>query len=222
MSVAFNAGTLSDISDCVTEVENNLNRGTLSSSSNPTSTQVQNWLIKAKQKLMEIHGYTWRRVFAYMDTSSGEYRYALPADFGSGGHVLRDITQDERLVPIDPVMFDTMFPDCAGSDSSYPEFYTIKDRELWFSKPTSGVYRLELEYARTGDDSSASDVSYIPELRRFDMCDYAIYKSFVVLRLFEAAAPYKQEWIESTNISKSIDTRKRWSALGYKRRLWVI
>ena len=221
-SVPFNAGTLSDIDDCVTQVQNNINRGTLSSSTNPTTTEVQNWLIRAKQKLMEIHGYTWRRVFAYLDTSSGEYRYALPLDFGQGGHILRDITQDERLVYVNPTSFDTTFPDVDGDSSGEPEYYTIKDRELWLSREASGTYRLELEYDRTGDDSTTTDISYIPEARRFDMCDYATYRAFIKLEMYNSAQAFKVEWAESTNQSKFTDTRKRWKALGYKRRLWFI
>jgi hypothetical protein len=222
MAVAFNAGTLATISSCTSHVESVLNRGTLSSSTRPTSTQVQNWLIQAKQKLMEAHGFTWRRVFSYLDTSSGEYRYALPLDFGEGGHIIRDITQDDRLVPVDPEAFDTMFPDVAGTDNKAPSCYTIKDRELWLCNPASGTYRLELEYLRTGDDSTTTDVSYIPELRRFEMCDFAIYRAFVLLEMYESAAPYKNDWAQGISQSKTRDNIKKWSARGYSRRLWWI
>ena len=62
--VAFNAGTLATISSCVTEVESKLRRGTLSSTSSPTLSQVQTWLKRAKQELAETKGYTWRRRYA--------------------------------------------------------------------------------------------------------------------------------------------------------------
>lgn len=220
--VSFTAGTLSTITDCVTHVESNLNRGTIGASSKPTSTEVQRWLIQAKQELMEFHGFTWRRVFSYADTSAGEYRYALPLDFGEGGHVIRDTTNDVRITQIDPVSFDSIFVDVAGDSSSYPEYYTIKDRELWLSQPASGTYRLELEYLRTGDDTSATDISYLPELMRFRICDYATYRAFLVLELYNSATAYKDDWLRGISQSKKRDNRKRWSATGYKTRPWFV
>jgi len=219
---AFNAGTLSDIDDCTDHVQNNLNRGTLGATSKPTLSEVQGWLARAKQELMESYGYTWKRVFAYVDTITSTYRYNLPADFGEGGYVLRDLNQNLRLSAIDPVSFDSLFPDVAGDSSSYPTYYTIKDRELWLSQPASGAYRLELEYDRTGDDVSPNTVSYLPELMRFRICDYATYRAFISLEMWGAAQAYKGEWDSGTFQSKKRDTRKRWAALGYKARMWMV
>ena len=220
--MAFTAGTLSDISDCVAAVGSNINRGTLSSTSRPKESEVQNWLIRAKQELAEAHGFTWRRVFSYMDTATDTYRYALPADFDEGAHVLRDITNDVRLTLIDNVSFDSIFVDVAGDSSAVPTYYTIKSNELWLSYPASGVYRFELEYNRTGDDTSATDVSWLPELMRFKMCDYATYRSFIVLQNWNGATAYKGEWSSGLGQSKRRDNRKRWAAVGYKARVWMI
>lgn len=220
--VAFTAGTLSTLSTCADHVEGSLNRGTLSTTSNPTLAEVQRWLIQAKQELMETHGFTWRRVFSYADTSSGEYRYALPLDFGEGGYVIRDISNDVRLTQLDPVSFDSIFVDVAGDSSAYPTYYTIKDRELWLSQPASGTYRLELEYLRTGDDTTTTDVSYIPELMRFRMCDFAIYKSFIKLELWTAATAYKDDWLRGVQQSKKRDARKRWAAVQFRARPWFV
>lgn len=219
---SFNAGTLSNIDDCTAHVQSKLNRGTLSANSKPMLKDVQDWLARAKQELMEAHNFTWRRVFSYVDTVVSTYRYTLPADFGEGGYILRDITNDIRLTPIDSVSFDSIFPDVAGDSTSVPEYYTLKDRELWLSQPASGTYRLELEYERTGDDVSPNTVSYIPELMRFKMCDYAIYRSFIEIENWNAAQAYKGEWDGGIFQSKKRDTRKRWAALGYKARQWMV
>jgi len=220
--VSFNAGTLSTITTCVSHVESNINRGTLSSSSKPTSTEVQNWLIRAKQELMDTFGFTWSRVFAYMDTTANEYRYAFPLDIAEGGYVIRDITQNVRLTVIDPVAFDTIFPDVAGLASDAPEYCTIKDRELWLSAPAAGTYRLELEYYRSGDDSTTTDISYIPELMRFRICDYATCRSFVALQMWNDAQVYKAEWEYALGKSNKRDKKKRWAAIGYKVRPYII
>jgi len=220
--MAFNAGTLPNIDSCATEVQGNLNRGTLSATSKPTLTQVHNWLIRAKEKLAEEHGYSWRRVFAYMDTSASSYRYSLPSDFGEGGFLIRDTTQDIRLNVIDPVSFDSFFVDVAGSESGPPLYATVKSNELWLSKPANGVYRFELEYDRTGDDTSPADVSYLPEGMRFKICDYATYRGFIALEMWEAAAAYKTEWTGEVIKSKQRDTRKKWKSRGYKTRHWLV
>jgi len=218
--MAFNAGTLASLTDCVSTVQEAINRGTLSATSKPKLSDVENWLKRAKQELVEEHGFTWKRVFSYMDTVSGTYRYSLPNDFGEGAYVLRDLTQDERLVPIDTLKFDTLFPDVAGRDAKAPDFYTVKDREIWLAQPAAGTYRIELEYDRTGDDTTPTDISWLPELMRFKICDYAIYRSFVMLEMFDSAAAYKSEWSGSMIKTKRRDTRKRWKDMGYRRRLW--
>ena len=222
--VSFNAGTLATITNCITHVQSNLNRGTLSATSKPTSTEVQNWLIRAKQELMDTFGFTWSRVYAYMTTSSGEYRYALPLDFAEGGFVIRDTTTTNgaRLTVLDPVSFDSLFPDVADESSDAPTYATIKDRELWLSAPASGTYRLEIEYLRSGDDSTTTDVSYIPELMRFRMCDYATYRALIAIKEFPTAQVYKSEWDYALRKSNRRDKKKRWAALGYKVRGYIL
>ena len=220
--MSFNAGTLSNIDACATQVQGNLNRGTLTELSKPKLSEVKNWIIRAKQELAEQHGFNWRSVFSYMDTSSSGYRYDLPPDFGEGGHVIRDTTQDIRLVYIDPVAFDSIFVDPAGDSSAAPEYYTIKGHEIWLGQPASGTYRLEMQYDRTGADASTEDISYLPELMRFRVCDYATYRGFIALENWNAAQMYKEEWKVSSITSKKRDTKSKWKAQGYKVRPWII
>jgi len=221
MSVAFNHSTLATTANLITEVQTNLNRGTIGATSTPTSTQVTNWLVRAKEELMEVFGFTWARVFAYMDTVAGEYQYALPTDFASGGKVVRDITQDVRLFNLAPIAFDTVFPDVAGNANSAPYIYCIKDRELWLSSPASGVYRLELEYKRTGEDATAATWTYLPESMLFKLTDYATYRAFMALMQFESAQVYKAEWEFAVKKATRGDGRKKWAASGYKVHSWL-
>jgi hypothetical protein len=93
---------------------------------------------------------------------------------------------------------------------------------LWLSAPASGVYRFEIEYMRSGDDSTSTDVSYIPELMRFRMCDYATYRAFIALEMWDVANVYKTEWEYALKKSNRRDKKKRWAALGYKVRPYII
>ena len=221
MTVAFNHSTLATTANLITEVETNLNRGTIGASSTPTTDQVTNWLVRAKESLLEVFRFSWARVFSYVDTAADTYLYALPADFAGGGTILRDISNDRRLSQIAPIVFDTLFPDVGGGSSGIPSIYCLKDRELWLSEKASGVYRLELEYLRTGEDSSAETWSYIPESHLFKLTDYATYRSLLMLRHWEAAAAYKSDWDYGIQQSKKVDSKKKWAAQGYKAHMWV-
>ena len=219
-NVAFTAGTLATIAACITQVEQVWHRGTLASGTTPTNTQVQNYLIFAKQELCAEFGFTWKRKFSYAVTAAASYQYALPADFGGGAYILRDITSDKRLSPLDHTTFDTLYPDVAGASQSEPEYYTIKDRELWFHAPSNGIYTLELEYQRTGDDSTATDISYLPEMFRQKICSYATYKSLLLLQQWQTASIYKSEWEQGLGKARREDGKKKWENMGYMAKAW--
>jgi len=209
--VAFTAGTLSTISDCRDYVSTKLKRGTLSANSSPSITEVNEELSRAKEHLMERFGFSWQRKYSYASTTAASYRYAMPADYTGGRVSLRDTTNDRLLTYIDPDKFDLKYPDPSEESSDKSDCYTIKDRELWLVPPSGGTYTLELEYSRSGDDTSATDISYIPEVLRFKMCDFAIYQCFMGLHMWQAASLYKQEWMEGLLTSRREDNRKKWS-----------
>ena len=219
-AVEFNQSTIASTANLITEVQTNLNRGTIGASSTPNTTQVTNWLIRAKEELQEVFGFTWRRVFAYADTVAGTYRYALPKDFAGGGTVLRDLTQNKRLDYAPPISFDTMYPDIAGSDNAVPHTYTIKDRELWLNCEADSVYRLELEYERSGEDSTAATWSYLPEAMLFKLTDYATYRALMILRQWPAAQAYKAEWEFAVKKSTKGDNRKKWASMNFQCLNW--
>lgn len=236
-AVAFTAGTLSTIEDCRADVEANIHRGALSSSTTPTATQVDNWIIRAKQEMMERYGFSWRRCYSYASSVNGTWRYALPRDFSGGATILRDTTEDVRINFVDRITFDTLYPDPSENSAGPPDFYTIKDRELWLAGPTNGVYVFELEYQRTGDDArvvetddgdetyyslsaNPTDISYIPESIRFKLCDYATYRSFLMLQQWEASQIYKAEWEGGVQVAKKGDSTQRWAEMGYQIKNW--
>lgn len=219
-AVAFTAGTLANVAAIRTQVEKNIGRGTLSSSTTPTSTEVDNWIVQGKQKVQAAYNFGWSRKYVYADTVAATFRYALPADFTGGATILRDLTQNKRLDFMDPTSFDSVYVDPAGGDNAVPAFYTIKDRELWLQSPASGVYRLELEFPRSGDDSTATDISYLPELVRFDIADFATQRAFMRLQDYAKANQFKVEWAEAVRMSRKSDSRKKWASMNYQARNW--
>lgn len=219
--VSFNAGTLSDIDACITEVEDKLKRGTLSATSSPTSTAVQRWLIRAKEELCENRNYTWTRKYAYADTVAGTYRYAMPADYHGGQCTIRDITNDYPIVIVPDSQFDVKFPDMSAESSDEPVIACIKDRELWIGPPAGGVYRLELEYNRSGDDTTTTDFSYLPEIERYRCCDKAVGEACESLDWWDKAKYYQTKWEVGLVKSKKADARKKWSKTNYQALSWM-
>jgi hypothetical protein len=218
--VAFTAGTLNTITDCITEVESKIKRGTLSASTTPSTTQVQRWLIRAKEELAEIKNFTWTRKYAYADTAAGTQRYALPADYHGGDVSLRDITAN-KVIPIWPYKsFDSEYPDAANETNDEPEVACIRGRELWLNCPAEKVRRYELEYNRTGDDSTATDFSWIPEIDRFRCCDFAVMEAFLSLHQFDAAQLYAQRWGFNMDKARKADGKQKWAGMDYKAPLW--
>jgi hypothetical protein len=215
-TVTFNSGTLSSITDCVTEVESKLQRGTLSASSSPTSTQVQQWLIRAKQELAETKGYTWKRRYASVSTVAGTYKYALPPDFNGGRVALKDTTNDRYITLWDAFYFDAKFPDPSEEDNDEPTVGCVKNFELWLAAPPNGVYTLELEYDRSGADNTTTDFSWLPEIERFRCCDYAIAESFESLHMFNIADRYMQKWNMGIGKARRADGKRRWKSMNFQ------
>ena len=215
-TVDFNAGSLGTISDCVTEVEDKLQRGTLSSSSKPTSTAVQRWLIRAKEELAEVKGYTWKRRYVYCSTVAGTYRYALPPDY-SGGHVaLRDVTNDRAIIIHDKHYFEVKFPDPSAEDNDEPLVACIKNMELWIAPPPGGAYTLELEYERSGADNTTTDFSWLPEMERFRCCDKALAEAFESLHMWEVSDRFNAKWMQGIGKSIKADGKRRWHTMDFR------
>jgi hypothetical protein len=214
--VDFNAGTLSSISACVTEVESKIRRGTLGNSTTPTTAEVQRWLIRAKEELLEIRNYTYSRRYAYADTTAGTYRYALPPDFNGGKVSIKDTTNDRFIEVWSDYWFDVKYPDPSAESNDEPQIAAIKNNELWLMPPPSGAYRIQLEYARSGADNTSTDISWMPEPDRFKICDYAVAQAFESLHMFGEADRYIQRWQMGLQQSRRADGKRKWSRMGYQ------
>lgn len=218
--VAFTAGTLATITDCITEVQSKLKRGTLSTASTPTLADAQRWLIRAKQELAEIKGFDWRRRYAYATLSVSDYRISLPPDFDGGMVRIKDTTNDQFIELHDPHHFDSIYPDLSAEENDKPLHGCIKGRELWIAPPVSSAVTFEIEYDRSGDDNTATDFSWLPEIERFRCCDFAIGEAFESLHMWEASDRFKAKW--GTGAGKAIraDGRRKWKTMNYRARSW--
>jgi len=213
--VAFTAGTLSSITDMVTEVESKLKRGTLTASTSPSTTEVQRWITRAKEELSEIKKFSFKRRYAYASTVASTYRYALPPDYNGGDVTLRDTTGDRKIVFWTNQWFDSKFPDPSAETSDEPVVACIKGMELWLAPPPGGVYTLELEYGRSGGDNTGTDVSWLPEIERFRCCDFAVSEAFESLHMYDQAAYFRSKW--NAGLAKAIkaDGKRRWKSVNY-------
>jgi hypothetical protein len=218
--VAFTAGTLASVTDCITEVQSKLKRGTLSATTTPTTTEVQRWLVRAKQELAEVKGFTWRRRYAYCSTVAGQYRYALPPDFNGGMVRIKDTTNDRFIELYDPHQFDSTFPDVSAETSDETLYGCIKGMELWISPPPVSVYTFEIEYDRSGDDNTPTDFSWLPEIERFRCCDFAIAEAFESLHMWDASDRFRTKWGSGVGKAIRADGKRKWKSLNFRARSW--
>lgn len=217
-AVGFTCSTLATVSDCITEVESKLKRGTLSTTTTPSTNQVLTWLIRAKEELAEVRQFSWRRRYATATLTAGTFRYSLPPDYGGGYVKLRDMTNDHTINLISNHQFDILFPDVSEQTSGQVVVGTIKNMELWLSPPPNGSDVFELEYERTGDDVTATDFSWLPEIERFRCCDFATGEAFGSLNDYDRAQFFYNRWEKGLMKAIRSDGKKRWSQMGYRAR----
>lgn len=213
--VAFTAGTLADSDAMITEVESKLKRGTLTSTSTPSTVDVTRWLIRAKEELVEIKKFSFRRRYAYCSTVADQYRYSLPPDYNGGNVTIRDVTNNRNIRIWSEAWFDRKYPDPSEETSGEIMIACIKDRELWIIPPAGGVYQLELEYGRSGDDNTTTDFSWLPEIERFRCCDFAVGESFESLHMHDMAAIFKNKWAAGLMKAIKADGKRKWKSMNY-------
>jgi hypothetical protein len=207
---AFTAGTLSTLDTCIDEVEAKLQRGTLSTSTTPTLAQAQNWLRRKKQEIAEAFGFSFTRKYASVSLVADQYRYSLPPDFAGGRVVLRETTNNREIPVWSSGWFDKKFPDPSEESSNEIKVACIKNMELWLAPPPDSSDTLEIEYPRSGAETTASDFSWLPELMRYRCCDGAIAEAFESLHMWGEADRYHMKYQQGLLKAKRADNRKRW------------
>jgi hypothetical protein len=121
-------------------------------------------------EIAEIFGFSSTRKYAYCTLVVDQYRYSLPPDFNGGQVTLRDTTNNRRVTVWPTHWYDIRFPDPSEETSNEVIVACIKNMELWLAPPPDSTDTLELEYARSGAETTASDFSWLPELMRFRCC----------------------------------------------------
>jgi hypothetical protein len=207
---AFTAGAMSTLSACVDEVGVKLQRGALASTSTPSDAQVKNWLIRAKLKLMQVRDFSYARKYAYVSTVAAQYRYIMPPDFQGGYVSIRDTTSNYKLRQWPAAWADKSYPDPSEESGDEPLVFTVKNMELWLYPPPSDVRTLQMEYSRSGAETTAGDMSWLPEYERFLCCDFAVAQAFESLHMWQEADRYNARWSEELGFSVRADGRRRW------------
>jgi hypothetical protein len=214
--VSITAGSLADLSACIGEVESKLKRGTLGASTTPSDADVARWLARGKQELAETKNYTFKKRYVSASTVAAQYRYALPNDYGGGNLSIRDTTNDRQLIVWDEAIFDAKFPDPSEESSDEPVIGCIKNLELWLMPPPGGIDVIELCYDRTGDDVGTDDFSWLPQIERFRVCDFATAEAFASLHDFDKAQFYYTRWEKGIGKAIRADGKRKWARMRYQ------
>lgn len=214
--VEIPAGTLSTEADLVSAVEVKLQRGTLSGTTSPSDASVKQWLIRAKEELASIKGFTFTRRFVQATLAAGDFRIGLPEDYNGGSVRVRDVTNQFSFFYWPNHIFDAKFPDLSSEASNNQFVFTIKNLELWIAPPARGTPTIEIEYNRSGDDQTANDYAWLPEIERWRCIDYALSEAFESLENFQNAQYYRQKWQQGIGSSTKANARRMWKELGYR------
>lgn len=215
-TVAFTTGVLAGMSECVDEVESKIHRGTLGVTTTPTLAQVQNWLRRAKMELSEVKNFTFNRKYATATTTAGTYRYALPPDYNGGLTRLKDTTNDVWIPIWQANWYDRKYPDPSAESNDEIAVATVKNMEIWFAPPPGGAYTIELEYDRSGAETTASDFSWLPEIERYRCCDFAIAEAFEALHDFQKSNVYRAKWNQGLSKAIRADGKRKWKDMHFQ------
>jgi hypothetical protein len=206
----FTAGTLSTLAACITEVESKLKRGTLSTTTTPTLAQTENWLRRKKQEIAEAFGFSFVRKYAYVTLVADTYRYSLPSDYAGGQISLVDTTHNRAIRVVSKSKYDLILPDPSDEESNEVTWACVKNMELWLAPPPSGTDTLQLEYQRSGVETTADDFTWLPELMRYRCCDGAVAEAFESLHMWAESDRYTGKFEMGVAKAKRADNRKRW------------
>lgn len=88
--------------------------------------------------------------------------------------------------------------------------------ELWVVPPANADTTLELEYERSGDDTTPTDFSFLPEIERWRCVDYALYEAFESLHQWKEAQYYEAKWMRGASRSKKANARRKWKTMGFQ------
>lgn len=215
-TVTFTTSTLATLSTCIEEVQSKLKRGTLGAATTPTVDDVARWLQRGKQELAEIKNFTFKKRYVTADTVADQYRYALPEDYGGGALSVRDMTNDRQVSIWNEALFDAKFPDPSEESSNEPTIACIKNNEIWFIPPPAAAYTIELCYDRTGSGPTWTDFTWLPEIERFRVCDFATAESFASLHDFDKAQVYYGRWEKGLGKAIRADGKRKWARMRYQ------
>ena len=86
----------------------------------------------------------------------------------------------------------------------------IKNLELWLAPPPDSTDTLELEYSRSGAETTSDDFSWLPELERFRVCDFAVGQAFESLHMYDVADRFMSRWATDLAGAVHSDARRKW------------
>lgn len=212
----YTTGVLATLSACVEEVESKLKRGTLSASTTPTLTQVQNWLKRAKMELVEVKGFTFSHKSATGELLAGYWFCNLPEDYNGGEIAVLDVANHRKIDVWTASWFDLKYPTPWSEPRGKIKVACVKDMKLWFVPRPSEDETIMINYDRSGSESTADDFSWLPEIERFRCCDFALGEAFGSLHMWEQAQFFMGRWkADMANAMKS-DSKRKWHGKRYQ------
>jgi hypothetical protein len=161
-------------------------------------------------EVAEAFGFTYIRKYAYTTLVVGQYRYSLPPDFG-GVISLVDTTNNRDIVVDAESRYDLVLPDPSDATSGRVRFACVKNLELWLGPPPDSTDTFQLEYERSGAETTADDYTWLPELMRYRCCDGAIAEAFEAIHMWQESDRYVAKFEMGLAKARRADSKRKWT-----------
>ena len=82
--------------------------------------------------------------------------------------------------------------------------------------PPDSADTVEINYNRSGAETTSDDMAWLPEEERFLCCDYAKWQAFYSLHMYQEGNLFKQQWYEGLKESRISDGRRKWRSRNWQ------
>jgi len=154
-------------------------------------TELQDHLLERMNYLASLDVFPFQEGYQSATLAAGAVSMSTPDNFATQINLVLATAGYERpLTYLDPITFDSLFPNPSDLTSEEPRYYTIKVAEgyYYFNCPADAAYTINSYFRKVPDDATDTTVSQLTELAKLTLVDWAAADGFRDLKEFDRAA----------------------------------
>lgn len=153
-------------------------------------TELQDHLLERMNYLTTLDAFPFQEGYQSTTLTAGDVSVATPDNFASQISLRIYTADSERpLEYLDPIAFDSRFPNPSDLTSEAPTYYTIKVAEsaYYFNCPVDEAYVIHSYFYKIPDDATDTTVSQLTEMAKITLIDWAASDGFRDMKEFDRA-----------------------------------